>query len=355
MSVWNDDIQQNLVGELTRVSLEERAAILAGPGSNDNHREHFDRLEVLRQVEAVGAPRRQSIDGPARVVAWNVERLRHIDAITETLKHQNADVALLCEVDRGMARTQNTDRIADLATRLAQPYLYAVEFLELGLGDLNEQEWHKGENNALGFHGAALVSDVAMQKPFLIRLDDRGSWFDGVLHERRVGGTIALGAKVMVMGKPVTMVSAHLESNCDPATRGHDMRGMLEKIERIAPGEAVVLGGDFNSSTGGIDDWRDRDAWRAKMLDEPTRLTSPEPYEPQFAAAKEFGYDWHACNVMGVATQRFVPGRARTHHKLDWFFTRGLVATDPAIIPAVQADGSPSSDHECLAVTVTPT
>src|SRR6185437_1144384 len=107
-------------------------------------------------------PRRDEVEGAARVAFWNVERLRHIDAITETLKAAAPDVTILCEVDRGMARTQNTDRIVDLAGRLDQPYIYAVEFVELGLGDVHEQADHAGETNAEDFHGAALLSDVTM-------------------------------------------------------------------------------------------------------------------------------------------------------------------------------------------------
>jgi endonuclease/exonuclease/phosphatase family metal-dependent hydrolase len=355
MSDWNDEVIVGTIPRLTAVPLAERAEILAGPIGNENHRGHFDRLAVLREIEAGGAPpSRQEIDGPARVAFWNVELLRHIDAITETLKSVGADVNILCEIDRGMARTQNTDRMVDLAGRLDLGYLYAVEFVELGLGDVHEQVDHAGEHNDWGFHGAGLLSAVEMGSPFLIRLDDRGNWFDGALHERRVGGTIAIGAKVRVMGRPVTMISVHLESHCDPAMRAGDMQGLLERIETIAPGAPVVLGGDFNTSTAGPERWLDRLAWLENLKREPERLSSPERFEPLFAAATRFGYTWQDANVMGASTQRFAPGSTRPNHKLDWFFTRGVVASRPEIIAAVRRDGSPSSDHECLAVTVAP-
>ena len=353
MSSWNDAVLTRTVDRLTPVSLAERSEILSGPAEEQHHRGHFDRLSVLREIEAVGTPRRRGIDGPARISFWNVERLRHIDCIASTLKAINADVNILCEVDRGMARTQNTDRMVDLAQRLDQSYLYAVEFVELGLGDRHEQSDHAGEQNELGFHGAGMLSDVEMSLPFLIRLDDRGSWFDGMFEERRVGGTIAIGAKVRVSGQLVTMISVHLESHCDPARRAGDMDGMLARIETIAAGQPVIMGGDFNTSTAGIDDRiHNRAAWLERLAREPQRLTSPEPYEPLFAAATRYGYDWHDANVLGQPTQRFKAGSTRPNHKLDWFFTRGLRAYDPAIIPAVRPDGSPSSDHEALAVTI---
>jgi endonuclease/exonuclease/phosphatase family metal-dependent hydrolase len=355
VSHWSDETLTQTVAHLTPVSLDERQAILAGPVDNTNHRAHFDRLPALRQIEIGGAPpRRSAVDGPARVVFWNTERLRHIDAITATLKSLAPDVALLCEIDRGMARTQNTDRMVDIAQRLGQSYLYAVEFVELGLGDRYEQRDHAGEHNEQGFHGAGLVSEVSLNRPFLIRLEDTGKWFDGAFEERRVGSTIAIGASVIVAGKPVLMVNAHLESHADPAMRGHDMENLLRRIDLFAPGAPVILGGDFNTSTTGVEERRNREAWLQQLVEQPDRLTSPEPYEPLFAAATAHGYQWQTANIMGQPTQRFPVGSPRPNHKLDWFFTRGLICTDAALIPAVQPNGEPSSDHECLAVTVTP-
>lgn len=353
MSNWSDEVLTRTVPRLTPVPLSERQTILAGPAETEHHRGHFDRLAALREIETGGQARRAAIAGPARIAFWNVERLRHIDAITATLRALGADVNILCEVDRGMARTHNTDRIADLAHRLDQAYLYAVEFVELGLGDLFEQRDHAGEQNAEGFHGAALVSGVAMASPFLIRLEDRGNWFDGRLHERRVGSTIAVGAQVTVGLTPVTMVSVHLESHCDPATRARDMEELLRRLDTIAHGEPIILGGDFNTSTGGLAErYNDRAAWLERIRREPDRLTAPESYEPLFDAARRYGYTWQDANVPGTPTQRFAPGSDRPNHKLDWFFTRGLVASGAAIIPAVRDDGMPSSDHECLVVTV---
>jgi hypothetical protein len=54
-----------------------------------------------------------------------------------------------------------------------------------------------------------------------------------------------------------------------------------------------------------------------------------------------------------VPTQRFAEAEGRRPlAKLDWFFTRGLAASDPRIVPALRADGSPSSDHDALVVTI---
>jgi endonuclease/exonuclease/phosphatase family metal-dependent hydrolase len=351
---WIDRPVVDTVARLDEVPLVEREAILAGANDEATHRAHLDRLPGLRQIEAGGAaPRRGGIAGAARVACWNVERLRHLDAVEATLRAAAIDVALLSEVDRGMARSGNRDCVAELAGRFGHGYLYAVEYLELDLGDVDEKRTHAGEINLVGFHGAAITSDAALARPFLIRVEARGEWFDGTRHEPRVGGTIALGALVDVAGVPVVMVSVHLESYCPPATRRDDLRQLLTLIDRFAPAAPVILGGDFNTSTASHAERSDRTAWRARLAAEPDRLIRPEPYEPLFELLAANGYDWRACNVADIPTTRHTdPNRPRA--KLDWFFTRGLVASAPEIIPALRPDGTPSSDHDCLVVTIAP-
>ena len=93
-------------------------------------------------------------------------------------------------------------------------------------------------------------------------------------------------------------------------------------------------------------------AWAARLAAEPDRLIHVEPHEPLFAILAGRGYDWKAANNLGLPTQRREAGDPTPVGRIDWFFTRGLVATAPAVLPAILADGSPSSDHEALVVTV---
>lgn len=111
-----------------------------------------------------------------------------------------------------------------------------MEFVELDPGDVNEQATHAGEVNADGLHGAAILSDVALGRPFLIRIDRRGDWFGLSRHEPRVGGRIALGAMVDVAGVSVAMVNVHLESHGDPDARAGDMARLLAQVELVARG-----------------------------------------------------------------------------------------------------------------------
>ncbi|MGH6644107.1 MAG: hypothetical protein ACRED3_15580 [Bradyrhizobium sp.] len=75
--------------------------------------------------------------------------------------------------------------------------------------------------------------------------------------------------------------------------------------------------------------------------------------QPLFALMSARGYDWASCNVADAPTERVEePAGAKVLGKIDWFFSRGLRASLPAVVPALRADGRPSSDHDCLIVRI---
>jgi hypothetical protein len=116
-------------------------------------------------------------------------------------------------------------------------------------------------------------------------------------------------------------------------------------------GASLLIGGDFNTST--IDRTRDRDREFRELAADPTRLLDVAPHEPLFRELAHRGFDWQASNVPGKPTERRQPGEpARPLGKIDWIFTRGLRCASPAILPALAADGTAVSDHDCLLVTV---
>ena len=207
-------------------SQEERAALLRLPPTRESHaaalarhRALFDRVEVAPPPAAT-----RTLAGPARIAFWNAERGKDLDASAALLGALAADVLLLCELDLGMARSGQAHTTRELAERLGTGYAFAVEFLELGLGDAREQAWHAGEVNQAGLHGAAILSAFALERPAVIRLETDGDWFDGRHGERRVGGRIAVAATLAIDHTPVTLVSVHFESHGDPAQRASQMR-----------------------------------------------------------------------------------------------------------------------------------
>ncbi len=353
MTGWIRRPVLDVVPALTEVPAEARVALRDGPDDVASFRAAHDGLPALAQIE-VGPvlPVAASAEGSLRVMAWNVERLRHLSATAHLLRREAADVCLITEIDKGMARTGNTHRTADLSAAIGQPYAYAAEFVELDLGTVGERTAHAGEANRQGFHGNAVLSRFSLHRPVLFRLEAEGHWFGWGRGEPRVGGRIAIGGQVILDGVAVTLIGLHLESHSDPAHRAGQMARLIELIAQYDPDAPVLIGGDLNTSTRS---WAER---LAGVPEDAEQRRDVIPHEPLFTVMAAHGFDWAACNVALVPTQRFADpeaeaARGRFPGKIDWLMTRGLVASDPAIIPAVGADGMILSDHDAVAVTIT--
>ena len=160
-------LMHEVCAELPAVSLARRAEMLGGPTHGDCHAWLYDDVTALAQTEIRPPPPCIAPGDDVRVLFWNAERGRYPDAQAELLAGQNAAINLICELDFGMARTGQRHTARDLADRLGQGYAFAVEFLELGLGDRREQATHAGEDNLHGFHGSAILSPHALGDPVL--------------------------------------------------------------------------------------------------------------------------------------------------------------------------------------------
>jgi endonuclease/exonuclease/phosphatase family metal-dependent hydrolase len=345
-------IHESTTAALVAPSQSERAALLRLPPTREGHAQGLAHHRALfEQVEVASPGALTPCAGAARIGFWNAERGKDLDGSIALLGPLDAGVWLLCELDLGMARSGQAHTTRELAQRLGTGYAFGVEFLELGLGDAREREWHAGEVNQAGLHGAAILGPV--ERPALIRLETAGDWFDGERGERRVGGRIALAATLVIDGVAVTLVSVHFESHGDPAQRAAQMALMIEAVDAYAPGQPVLIGGDLNTSTVGRD-WARGTGVKPVLPVE--RVLDPVPWEPMFEVAAKHGYEWQTCNALGVPTQRTRPdGTPRAPlGKIDWFLGRELVMTDPATVPAIDGQGQAISDHEVLLVTIAP-
>ncbi len=342
------------VDRLDPPSAGARAAILRQPIAPQSFQAAFGDFACLHAVEYVSPPAARTVGDSARILFWNAERLKYLDASAAMLAAAQADVLLLCEVDLGMARSQNRHTTAELARSLGAGYIFGTEFVELDLGDARERAWYVGQENSDGLHGGGIVSALPLRRPALVRLESSGRWFDGVFGERRVGGRIAMLAEIEVGGRPVLLASAHYESHTGPADRLLQTRTMLDAIDAHAPGLPVLIGGDFNTNTFELGDKHRPEVIGPALAADPHRLVEPAPYEPMFDELSRRGYRWQDCNLPLAPTQRTRPdGTPKPPFgKIDWLFARGLRCSDPAIVPAVDAAGVAISDHEALAVTI---
>jgi len=307
------------------------------------HKSLLERIPALHAVEQ--APPANPLPWPVllRIAAFNAQRLRDRRAARHLIEQAGAQVTLLSEVDLGMARSGNAHTIRDLTAGTGEGHLYGVEFVELDLGSADEVERCAGQANAQGLHGNAIVSGLALEHPWLIPLEENGLWFPGIKGlQRRIGGRMALAARVAQAPRPLWIVSTHLESKTDPTDRQAQIRALLQALDKIAPDEACVIGGDFNTKA------LPRGEDERHLL-----LEAPERYEPLFADFRAAGFAWRHANL-ALPTQ--TPGPTNKHNppfgKLDWLVVRGCEALNPQVIRAVDEQGRAVSDHEMIAVDI---
>jgi endonuclease/exonuclease/phosphatase family metal-dependent hydrolase len=340
-------------GRLATVPPGERTRLAREAARGGDHGVAAESVPALLAVETEAAAGRSAPAGACRVVAWNAERCRDPRAAAALLAPSGAVAWLLTELDVGMARSGQAHTARDLADELAADFAFGVEFLELGLGGAREREAHAGMQNEVGYHGAAVLSPCALERPALVRLDSGGDWWDGRRSEVRVGGRIAVLATIEVAGTPVTLAAVHLESHCGPGQRDAQIAALLGAVDRYAPGQPVLIGGDVNTHALSQDALEDPKEMARLLREDPNRFRDPVRHEPLFERLRTEGFDFTACNCTGTSTQRNPEGRGALH--LDWFFARGLETSHPEVIAAVDPDsGAPLSDHEAIAVTIHP-
>jgi endonuclease/exonuclease/phosphatase family metal-dependent hydrolase len=305
------------------------------------HSQFLERIEAFHALEVKQPRGAQTCPQRLRIVSLNAERLKHPGAVEWLIDRAGADLLILSEVDVGMARSGNVHALRALTNASGWGYLYGVEFVELDLGDADEMRRHAGERNACGLHGNAIVSGLGLERPHVIPLEENGRWFagfDGA--QRRIGGRIALAARLADAPRPLWIVSLHLESKTDPADRRMQVRNLLSALGQLMPNEACIMGGDFNT--------------KALLRGEGERhllLEQPERYEPLFTELRDAGFSWETANLASP-TQRDGPSKKhpRPFGKLDWFFVRGIAAENPQVVPALDPQGQAISDHEMIAV-----
>jgi len=339
------------------------APVLPEPGAD--HRQAVADSGCFAVVEVGASPSGVSwsrpggptdaMSGGVRIVAANLERGRRLEEWADLLTRAEADVVLISEADGGMARSGNRYVARELADRLGMQFAFAVEFVELSLGGEEEQALlSPGAINEFGVHGGAVLSRLPMERPAAVRFEFDGAWYGPDSLEDRVGGRCAVVATV----GDLVVVAPHLESHGGPSGRARQMADLLDLVEPYADGRPVVIGGDLNTHTLDLRGVEANDGQQATAGGErlggeltPERFRDPVDREPLFTEAAERGFDWSTANT-DAPTHRLAHGRGDLN--LDWFLTRGVTATEPEVIPALGADGTPLSDHDLIAVTVTP-
>ena len=330
-----------VVKELPPVSATQKDAVLEAERTSQAHRALLADTDTMNILEVNGESRSglKALPESFTVAAWNMERCLFPEASAELLRVYDPQVVLLSEVDNGMSRTGQRNTTAAMAKELGMVYAYGVEFLELDLGGPSERRFCKDDFNALGFHGNAILSAVPFERVELLRLDDHGHWFvveEGGSHDAdqpRLGGRMAILATVPTEKGPVCMVSTHLESNADAAHRLKQYKRLLDAVDRFAPDVPVLIGGDLNTGNHLPPnfDWRD---------------------ETLFSQAQDRGYSWDLSPDGMTTRPSLITAHPTRRMKLDWFCSRDLQGERGEVVPALDPEGTPLSDHECVVATM---
>lgn len=326
-----DPVKPAQTALLTGPSQEERDRFLTLARTADNHAEALASVPGLQRVEAPVSVLSQPLSFPLTVAAWNLERCYAVEKSGDVIAREGADIALLSEVDSGMARTGQRHTSREMATQLGVAYAYGVEFLELELGNGVELEFCTDDFNQHGFHGNALLAKTALQAPVMIRLPDQLFWFNDDV-SARIGSRCAIAAAVSTVDGPLYAVSVHLESRGDAAHRRDQVEALLDAIDQLAGDTPVIIGGDLNT---GLADGGDFEK------------------ETLFAHAYGRGYERHGGPLSQTTTRASrVSRNPRGVFKLDWFLTRGLEVEESRIVAALAPDGEVLSDHEMVVAKI---
>ena len=323
-----------------------------------------------------------------RFVAWNVERGAQFDGQVEALRThpslREADVLLLTETDAGMVRSGNRNVARDMARALGMHYAFVPCYLNLTKGSGIEQDL-PGAND-LGLHGNALLSRYPMSNVRPIFLENGVDIMAS--REKRIGRQTAVAADITFPNGAVTAVSVHLDAQSTQRHRYLQLRAVLDSLSGAAPCAAVVIGGDWNTST--YNSSRALHAilgfWLRVLMgvDNVIRNHYLHPYRhferDLFRLLEERGFDYRECNRLGEHTVAYdvedlratkalrdwVPGwcfhfirwALRNHGgrcpvKLDWFATRGVSCRNPVVVHDVREGRAvPLSDHDAIVVDV---
>ena len=338
------EIIREAVPEITAPALPDRIEAQDRQPDAQAHAQYQATWPALNTVELVQPPQAPPSGDPV-VTAWNLERCKAVEDSAVALIEVGADIVLATEMDIGMARSGQRHTVRDLAVSLGMGYVFGTEFVELGYGDPYETRLFEGTTNDHGLHGNAILSRWPLLETALIPLDPGGAWYTRAPKgdkQGRIGGRNAIAGRIEIAGTSLWLVSTHYESESDADGRAAQTRILLNAIDDLTGGSACVIGGDLN--TGGFS--------QAGMSGAEI-LSAPETVEPTFAAMADAGFDWRTANT-GRVTTRVPPERPARYplKRLDWLFTRGVVALDPFVRAAISDRGAYLSDHELIGTTV---
>lgn len=246
--------------------------------------------------------------GVVRVLTWNIHAgadssgVPNLERVAARIRAERADVVLLQEVDRGVARSGGVDQPAVLARLTGLHAAFRPSLAYQG-----------------GDYGLAVLSRWPVAHDTMVPLPVDPP-------QRRSGGlTTPRGALVARLARPsgtLVVVNTHIDASRDDRWRQQEAARVAALADSLVrqPGTVVVVGGDMNSEPGSatqalLQAGTLRDAWRACGAG-PDSLTYPST----------------------------VPRK-----RIDWLYLTG-----PSTCARARVLPDPASDHRALLVELRP-
>ncbi len=179
-----------------------------------------------------------------KVVSWNIERGLQLPSVKAALDEMQPSIALRQEVDLNAWRSGRANVAEQLAKSLGMKYIFAVEFEELGQGNVNEP----------AYHGQALLAAFPIASSRIIRFQNQTSfwnphWYvpNWAMFQRRIGGRLALVAEIDVGPNLLIVYNQHLESRGDERLRLRQIQEVIIDVQQYTMGMPIFVAGDFNT------------------------------------------------------------------------------------------------------------
>jgi endonuclease/exonuclease/phosphatase family metal-dependent hydrolase len=337
------------------------------------------------------------------VVSWNIERGKHLDGIRSYLQAnellKSADVVILNEVDKGMARSGNRNVAAELADALGFEYVFGNHYLCLDFGD--PRDGVHQDSNAVGLHGNAILSRFPITRAEVFSLTISKDKFAS--SEKRFGHKKSLWAEIDSPMGLIPVFAVHLDPYASPSQRGAQLQDVLQVVKREGFSKAL-MGGDFNTTTNNLRALPTT-VWtvlhKAVLGVKYSLHHAMHPFERYerriLGLLQKQGFDMSAYNDMEAPTSRYEigsfesesklgehmpeaaaralmrfcrrklePWNGEANFKLDWFAGRGLrglragemtdeegrCSVDPQVFHKPEWEGQRLSDHDPILVDI---
>jgi hypothetical protein len=273
-----------------------------------SRQEHSEMTDTLSPIIVNRQPREFSKS--LKVIAFNAKGGRFVEGILTCLTRSplvNADIILLCDVDWHRKRSRGREVARELAEALGMSFAYIPK-------RVYSMRTHS-------FAGNAILSSQPFLQVNAVRLSDSKLMKLGSESCFASRGSVA---SAIFNRHTITLGVVHLSAHWSPAGRKQQM---AEFIAALPVDGSALIGGDFNSTTVDLSSPTSVLNAISEIARRPSRLRSPEQYEPLFEQLGEAGFDFRSANVPFKPTftlNRTVLPFLRP--KLDWLAIRRLSA-----------------------------